>query len=401
MNVGDAVTKGQVLAAADDSAAQLAVDAAEANLAAATARLASDKKGPDAATKAAAKDSVTQAKLQLAQAIQNRTDTRRQNSITLSQAKTAVTRARQRLADDKAAEPPVAPATLAADQDAITAAKQSLTATQARVTASNNQLNAQVSSAQLGVTSAQNNYATKIVPATVIQIQSDTAAVANAQASLTSAKTALAGAQLVAPEDGVVTAVNVVAGTMAPSGYAIQLQAGPMIVTGSFTETDIVKLKVGQPATVTVTAAGATVAGAVTQISPVAATTGGSSVVTYAVKVTLTNPPAAVLAGMSASVAVTTAELDNVVTVPASALNGSSGSYTVRVIGSDGQTALVDVQVGLVTSSAAEIKSGITAGETVAIGTVSSRTSTSTTSGGGGTVISVPGGGFGGGGRVP
>ena len=198
-----------------------------------------------------------------------------------------------------------------------------------------------------------------------------------------------------------VTAVNVVAGTMAPSGYAIQLQAGPMIVTGSFTETDIVKLKVGQPATVTVTAAGATVAGAVTQISPVAATTGGSSVVTYAVKVTLTNPPAAVLAGMSASVAVTTAELDNVVTVPASALNGSSGSYTVRVIGSDGQTALVDVQVGLVTSSAAEIKSGITAGETVAIGTVSSRTSTSTTSGGGGTVISVPGGGFGGGGRVP
>ena len=61
------------------------------------------------------------------------------------------------------------------------------------------------------------------------------------------------------------------------------------------------------------------------------------------------------------------------------------------------------VQVGLVTTSLAEVKSGITEGETVSIGTVSARTSTTTT-GGGVAIPGVGGGGGGGGGgfgRIP
>jgi macrolide-specific efflux system membrane fusion protein len=145
-----------------------------------------------------------------------------------------------------------------------------------------------------------------------------------------------------------------------------------------------------------VTALGQTLDGTVSQITPTAATAaGGSSVVTYAVQITLTNAPAAVLSGMSASIAVTTAEASNVIAVPAIALDGSAGNYSVRVIAADGSSQLVPVQVGLVTTSLAEIQSGVTAGDTVAIGTVSARTSTTTTTGGG---VAIPGIGVGGGG---
>jgi macrolide-specific efflux system membrane fusion protein len=188
----------------------------------------------------------------------------------------------------------------------------------------------------------------------------------------------------------------VVAGILAPSGNAIVLEVGPMQVTASFAESAIGSIKVGQSTAVTVTALGQTLDGTVSQITPTAATaSGGSSVVTYAVQITLTNAPATVLSGMSASIAVTTAEADNVIAVPAIALEGSAGSYEVRVIAADGSSQLVPVQVGLVTTSLAEIQSGISAGETVSIGTVSARTSTSTTTGGG---VAIPGIGVGGGG---
>ena len=206
----------------------------------------------------------------------------------------------------------------------------------------------------------------------------------------------VAAATLTAPADGVVAAVNAVAGVLAPSGNAVLLEVGPMQVTASFAESDISKLKVGQATTVTVAASGTTpIDGTLSQITPTASTAaGGSSVVTYAVRITLTNPPATVLSGMTASVAVTTAESDNVIAVPAISLVGSSGSYGVRVIAADGTSQIVSVDVGLVTTSLAEIKSGITEGETVSIGTVSARTSTSTTGGG----VAIPGVGGGGGG---
>jgi hypothetical protein len=168
-----------------------------------------------------------------------------------------------------------------------------------------------------------------------------------------------------------------------------------MEVTASFAESDIGKLKVGQTTAVTVAAAGTTpIDGTVSQITPTAASaTGGSSVVTYAVRITLANAPAAVLAGMTASAAITTAQAANVIAVPAIALVGSAGSYGVRVIAADGTSQVTSVQVGLVTTSLAEIKTGLSEGETVSIGTVSARTSTTTGSG-----VAIPGVGIGGGG---
>ena len=65
--------------------------------------------------------------------------------------------------------------------------------------------------------------------------------------------------------------------------------------------------------------------------------------------------------------------------IPAIALVGSSGNYEVHVVGSDGSVSLVPVQVGLVTSSMAEITSGLSVGRVGGAGTSTQRTGTTTT----------------------
>ena len=103
---------------------------------------------------------------------------------------------------------------------------------------------------------------------------------------------------------------------------------------------------------------------------------------TYTVTVTLTNPPAAVLAGMSVVVTVTTSSVDNAIRVPATALQGSAtAGYTIQVMGSDGHVTSQSVGVGLVTTSYVQITTGISQGQAVVVGTTSSRNGTSTTSG--------------------
>jgi macrolide-specific efflux system membrane fusion protein len=96
---------------------------------------------------------------------------------------------------------------------------------------------------------------------------------------------------------------------------------------------------------------------------------------------------------MSATVTVTTASADNVLRVPATALQGSAAAgYTVLVMNADSSTTTTPVTVGLVTTSWAQIDSGLSAGETVVTGTTAARTGT-TTGNGGVNVNSLTGGG--------
>jgi multidrug efflux pump subunit AcrA (membrane-fusion protein) len=101
---------------------------------------------------------------------------------------------------------------------------------------------------------------------------------------------------------------------------------------------------------------------------------------------------------MSAEIAVTTASATNVLAVPAIALGtATDGTYTVQVLDASGQPQSVAVDVGLISTSLAEITSGLTEGTAVVTGTASDRTSSGTTTttripgldGGG-----IPGGGF-------
>lgn len=280
---------------------------------------------------------------------------------------------------------------IAADQQALATAQNNLTAAQLKVSTADHTSATQIAQAQAALTSAQHGYATRVAPATPDVIAADQASLASAQSSVTNAKDAVARGSLIAPADGTVVTVNLEPGAAAPPGYAIVVQSNNLQVVADFAESDLPSLALGQTATVTVNATGDSISGAVASISPSPATSGSSSVVTYAVVVSLTNPPAGVRAGMTASVAITTAQATNVVAVPTVAIQSGTDGYAVSVLGTNGTVQQVPVQVGLVTSSYAEIQSGLSEGQTVITGVATQRQST-TTSGG----FGVPGlgGGF-------
>lgn len=223
-------------------------------------------------------------------------------------------------------------------------------------------------------------------------------------AQLTSQRTdlnaQLTRAQITAPAGGIVEAINIVAGADAPSSSAIILDTGGLDASVTIAEADLSKVSLGQATSVTIAAVDGTATGKVASISPTAETGsgGGTSVVNYSVLVSLTNVPGGARAGMTASVSVTISQAKNVLAVPAIALvNGTSG-YTVRVMAADGSISSEPVSVGLVTSTLAEITSGLSVGQDVVIGISTNRTSTGTgtTAGGFGGL----GGALGGGGGV-
>ena len=391
---GQSVKAGDVLATADTAAAQLVLTVAQANLASAQARLKTDQRGLSSTDRASAALQVKQANQSLTQARQSRSQTYAQNNLKISQQQQAIRTAKAKYLSDKKANPPTPAAQLAQDLSSITAAEQQLASLRLQVSQSNQQAANQVTSAANQLQSAKLGYASKIAGPTSATLASDKAAVATAQQTVDNAQTSLSYSQLATPVDGVVLAVNITPGVDAPSGSAITVQSNAFQVSASVAEADLPSLKVGQEATVTMTASGLTASGKVTQITPSGSGGESGGVVSYPILVSLAQPPAGTASGMSASIAITTAEVDNVLAVPAISLVGSVASgYSVRVLDTAGQPQSVSVQVGLVTSSLAEIQSGLSQGQAVVTGTSSTRTSTSGTQGGGFGVPGVGGGG--------
>jgi len=195
---------------------------------------------------------------------------------------------------------------------------------------------------------------------------------------------------ITAPAAGTITDVSISKGVDAPDGAAITMISDDLRVEAEIVESDIAAIKLDQQATVTVSALEATLQGKVVAIDPVGSSSGSSGVVSYAVTISIDSPPAGLRPGMSADVTIVAASATNVLSIPSRALSGTSGAYTVRVVAADGTVSVRDVEVGLVTSSLAEIKSGLQQGERVVTGTSSSQNSTTTVGGGG----AFPGGGF-------
>ncbi|MEA2605271.1 MAG: hypothetical protein QOI00_28 [Chloroflexota bacterium] len=280
------------------------------------------------------------------------------------------------------------------------------TATNATLTADITAAKNDSTSAALQVLQAQDAYDAATTTSALRQTRASLLgaknAAAAARAKVTDLKKSDALNRLLAPADGIVTAVNVVAGSDVPTGAALTLETTDYEVTAEVVETDIASMKLQQPATVTVSALGVDLDGTVTAIAPTSSTgssASSGSVVSYAVTVALTKPPATLRPGMTADVTITTAAATGVLAVPAAALRGASGNYSVLVIGAAGTPEAHAVTVGLITSSLVEIKSGLTAGDVVVTGTSSTQRTTTGTGGAGGGTFVVPGGGGGFGGR--
>ncbi len=390
--VGDRVTTGTVLATADSADATLAAQQAQASLDQATAQLADDEAKPTADDRAAAESALTKAQMSLDDATRSLKQTKASNSLSLTQARSAVSDAEDQLTRDT--DNSAASDVLRTDRRSVRDTKRSLTSTENQNAASLASAKQSVTSAQLALEDAQRTHDTAIAPVDAATIAADKAAVAAAQQTLASAQEALAGTSITAPADGVITSIDLVVGAAAPNGDAIQFQAGPMQVTASFTESDLTALKAGQPAKVTVSAIDADLTGTLSSIDPVASSSGTSSVVSYDATVTIQDAPDTIRAGMSADVSVTTASQTGAIAVPIAALVGRNGSYAVRVLDGSGAEQLIPVEVGIVTDTQAAVTSGLTDGATVITGTVSAQQASTGTQAGLGGLGGFPTGGF-------
>jgi macrolide-specific efflux system membrane fusion protein len=198
-----------------------------------------------------------------------------------------------------------------------------------------------------------------------------------AQSTVDDLRTQIRFAALPAPIDGIVTAVNIGTG-LDSTGTAISLVSTTYEVTADVVERDVSSMSIGQDATITVDAIDATIPGTVSAIAPTASDSGGSGdVVSYPVTVTLAGAPSALRPGMTADITIVTASATDVLTIPAEALRGTAGDYRVQVLGADGTPTTRPVTVGLVTSTTAEITSGLSEGEAVVTGTAADRLATS------------------------
>jgi len=231
--------------------------------------------------------------------------------------------------------------------------------------------------------------------------------VSSATDAASQAESNLAEATLTAPIAGLVIAVGEVgdsgSGTggggssgSGTSGFVTIADVSSMIVTANIAEADIASVKTGQKAEISFPAlSGVTAAAKVTTIAPTA--TSSNSVVSYATTVTLDSIPDGLRLGQTADVTITTeSSADDALYVPSAAITtGNDGTSTVKVVGNDGSTTTVPVTLGVVGDQGTEITSGLEAGETVVLGTVSSSTTTGDQQQGG--RFSGPAGSFGGG----
>jgi HlyD family secretion protein len=213
--------------------------------------------------------------------------------------------------------------------------------------------------------------------------------VAQAETDLQEAQNALDDAALVAPFDGVITAVHAAIGENA-SGLAVELlDSNSLEVILGVDEIDVGQLAVGQPAKVTMeTWPNEDINSEITAIAP-SSSANDSGVVTYDVHLALEHTELPILVGMTANADLITNVGEDVLLVPNAAITADreNGTYSVNVVRTeeDGSTTVIPVEVtiGLKDNDHTQIISGIVEGDVVILGTFESPVQTFGPGGGG------------------
>jgi macrolide-specific efflux system membrane fusion protein len=239
--------------------------------------------------------------------------------------------------------------------------------------------------AKLDLTSAKTNLAQLYASYhTTLQLKQAKAAVAGAELAVTAAENALTSAEIAvqeaeenaaartvtAPISGVITALSVENGDrLAASGTVALVITDPDVYQATITlaESDINQVKVGQRAILTYDALpDLRQTGKVTRVD--ATGTNESGVVSYSVVVTPDQLDESVRGGMTVSVTIVTQVAQNVLAVPSSAVKSSARGKYVQIL-QNGQPVSVEVEVGIANDSYTEIKSGLSEGQEIVIGT--------------------------------
>jgi RND family efflux transporter MFP subunit len=219
-------------------------------------------------------------------------------------------------------------------------------------------------------------------------------AVKDAQLALDQAKANLQKSELIAPFDGVVTNVNIQVGQLSSASTQPIVVADLAHLEAQVTvvETDLPRIKVGQPVQMTFDAlTGQTFSAKVVEVAYVGTVTSG--VVNYPVTIALDQPSTSsasqqIRPGMTANVTIVVEQRDNILLVPNRAVKTTGRQKIVNVV-VDGKPTPVNVTLGMSGDTESEVVSGLNEGDVVQV-----LQTTTTTGGGGG--FGGPGGGFGG-----
>jgi HlyD family secretion protein len=397
--VGASVSEGEILAALDTADLQLAVRQAEVGLAQAQAQLQQLNEGPNEADVVAAQAALASAQQAVASAQAGYQQTLRgPDADTLAAARAQVEQARVQLeqaqqAYDRVKDRPdvgmlpqsvqLQNATIALEtaEAQYRAAEKSVTSAQVAAARS------QVTAAEAQVAQAQANLERLGRGASEGQQAVARAGVDQAMLALQQAQRRLEQTKLVAPWDGVVTAVTIVeGGQAAPAQPAIRLaDTSQFHLDAQVDEVDIAGIAIGQPVEIEVDALPIEkLTGTVARLAPSAVTsqTGG---VTYNVRLDIDQTDAPLLAGMSATATIIATTRNDVLLVRNRAIQlerESGRTFVERVVGEELER--VEVQLGLRDEQFSEVREGVSEGETLAIRSRSSQDQLRDLFGGGG-----------------
>ena len=253
--------------------------------------------------------------------------------------------------------------------------------------------------------------ATAQAPATAEQLAADQASLDADNAQLSVARQNLAAAVLVAPITGTVAMVNIALGQQVTGSQGSGTTAnfvvdgpGGQVATTTVSVSDAGKLRVGQPATVTLDGSTTPISGEVVAIG-ILSTTSSAGIASFPVTIGLAADAPPLFAGSDAQVAITLAKVVDTIAVPTSAVQGTGAATFVAVLRA-GKPVSVRVVVGATSPVLTQISSGLTVGEQVVLADMSTPLPTNTnpavgrglTTGGGGSGGGRTGSGITGGG---
>jgi multidrug efflux pump subunit AcrA (membrane-fusion protein) len=200
-------------------------------------------------------------------------------------------------------------------------------------------------------------------------VQSAQNSLGNAQTAISTAQANLDNASIKATVAGVVTTISAQVGenvnSSSTTGFIVIANTGSMALHGTIGEGDVVKLKLGQVATITVDAVGtAKMTGKVTSLDPVATIAQGVPV--YGIDVTIDLPSQSVKPGMSGTANVILASSPNTLTVPNLAVKTASGRRYLTIM-KDGQQVDSDVTFGISNDTVTEVLIGVQEGDVVVL----------------------------------
>ena len=213
------------------------------------------------------------------------------------------------------------------------------------------------------------------------------AQILQAQVTVDTAKVNMGYTRIVAPIDGQVVAIVTQQGQTVNANQStptiIKLaQTETMTVKTQISEADVTRVKMGQKVYFTIlgepnkryTATLRSIEPApdsiLTETTSSTSTTAASTAIYYNGLFDAPNEDGKLRISMTAQVQIVRADAPGALTIPATALGprGKDGSYTVRVVGADGQAQPRSIKVGLNTNVSVQVLEGLSEGDKVVIG---------------------------------